>query len=254
MSEPRSRQHLRASAGACVLECAASSDVGTVRRENQDAWAVEPLDDGGVALVVADGMGGHADGAIAADLATASAVARLRAAGEDADRLAEAVGRATAAIARRRAAHGGRVIGTTLVAALVRAAGATIANVGDSRAYVVSAGSGARPVTEDHSWVAEQVRAGALSAAAAATDPRRGIVTRALTGEAVEPDITAVALRPGDVVVLVSDGVWGVLGDAVIGALLGPGDLEAAVAGLVTEAIHAGSTDNCTAVACRVGA
>ena len=108
-------------------------------------------------------------------------------------------------------------------------------------------------LSEDHSLVAEQVRAGTMDAATARHDPRRNYITRALLGDPVEPDITETAVAIGDVVLLCSDGLWEPLADAAIGDILGaPGALGEASRRLVTAAIEAGSLDNVTAVCARI--
>lgn len=247
----RSTHHTLARDGAVALELAACSDRGPVRQENQDAWAVRPMDANGAVVVLADGMGGHADGAMAAYLAVTATTSRLAACADPHGGLAAAVADANDAIAQRRAARGGPVSGTTLVAAVVHEGRASVVNVGDSRAYLVRAGV-ARQVSLDHSWVAEQVRSGALSPQAAATDQRRNVLTRALTGDPIEADGFSVDMESGDVLLLCSDGVWGVVDDAEIAAAAGGvGSLVAGLEALIDLALAAGSTDNVTAVACR---
>lgn len=234
------------------LLLAAVTDRGTMRAENQDVVALLALEQAsGSALVVADGMGGHPDGRLAATLAVSAASGHLRASEDPAVALAGAVAAANQAIlARARPDERGRSMGTTLVAAVVRGGRTTVANVGDSRAYLVRDGL-ATQITVDHSWVAEQVRAGLLSAADAQRHPRRSRVTRALLGEPVEPDLFEVNLRPGDILLLCSDGLWEALAPERIAELLGGGEaLEERAAALVDAALQAGSTDNVTVALC----
>ena len=247
----RSAHRTVAGSGAALLEVAACSDKGPVRSENQDAWAVHPLGDrGGCVVLLADGMGGHADGGIAAYLAVTAAGQHLLAAADPQAALSSAVDDANRAIAARRVEHGA-VSGTTLVAAVVTPARVRVANVGDSRAYLVSSGD-ARQLTADHSWVAEQVRAGMLSPEEAVGNPRRNLLTRALTGEDVAADVVEVTLGADDTLLLCCDGVWDVLDDNQLAAAMsGAGTLDALVEGLVDTALQAGATDNVTAVACR---
>ena len=250
----RSRHRTVVPNGDLLLDIAACSDIGSVRSENQDAWSIHPIDDAkpGALLILADGMGGHADGAIASYLAVTVSTERLRVAADPHEALLEAVRDANAAIAQRRAEHGGAVSGTTLVAVVVTEHRATIANVGDSRAYLVRDGSAVQ-VTADHSWVAEQVRAGLLPPEAASGDARRNLLTRALTGEPVQPDGFQLELGPGDCIVLCSDGAWDVIGGRGLAERFAPGAplLEAAERA-VDDSIEGGSTDNVTVVACRV--
>jgi PPM family protein phosphatase len=237
------------------LELAMVTDRGTVRAENQDAALLLELEGStGCGLVVADGMGGHPDGRLAASLAVDALGTHLRAHAEPATALPAAVAAANAAIlSHARPDERGRSLGTTVVAAVVCGGRATVANVGDSRAYLVREGL-ATQVSVDHSWVAEQVRAGLLSAEEALRHPRRSRITRALLGEPVEPDIFEVNLRPGDQLLLCSDGLWEALGAARIAEVLDPalsaGD---AVGALVDAALRQGSTDNVTAALVRVG-
>jgi protein phosphatase len=247
----------RAHDGQRDIEMAAVSDRGQVRAENQDVAVVLALAGApGCLALVADGMGGHPDGRLAAELAAAAAAAVVRESPEPAGSLPAAVDAANAAIAERAAPDDrGRSMGTTLVAAVVSGGRATVANVGDSRAYLVRAGA-ATQISADHSWVAEQIRAGLLTGDEALRHPRRSRVTRALLGEDVEPDLYEVAVRPGDVVLLCSDGLWDALDAARIAALLGDPErpLDEAVAALVDAALAAGSTDNVTAAALRAPA
>ena len=255
MGEVR-RSHHRALIpnGAMLLDIAAVSDIGSVRAENQDAWSIHPVSDQrpGAVLILADGMGGHADGAIASYLAVTASTQTLQNSADPHEALLVAVQQANVAIAQRRAEHGGPVSGTTLVAAVVTDFRATVANVGDSRAYLIRAGS-AQQVTADHSWVAEQVRAGLLPPEAATSDARRNLLTRALTGEPVQADGFHLDLAVGDVIVLCSDGAWDVIGgEGLAGRFAVDRDLLEACETAVDDSITGGSTDNVTVVACRI--
>ncbi len=258
MAEParagRETLSVRSNDGRREVELAAVSDRGGVRAENQDAALLVELDAvPGCVLVVADGMGGHPDGRVAAELATRTAAEALRAAEEPPAALAAAVAAANLAIGERAVPdERGRSLGTTLVVAVVSGGRASLANVGDSRAYLVRRGV-ATQVSVDHSWVAEQVRAGILTEEEAVRHPRRSRVTRALLGATVEPDLFEVAMRPGDVLLLCSDGLWESLPAARIGELLDQPavPVDALAAGLVDAALAAGSTDNVTAAVLR---
>ncbi|HEV7678878.1 MAG TPA: protein phosphatase 2C domain-containing protein [Candidatus Dormibacteraeota bacterium] len=253
MTGARSGHATRVADGAVVLELAALSDRGPNRSANEDAWAILPLDPRpGCALLLADGMGGHADGAIAAYLAVHGAGNVLRAGAEPHLSLPDALAEANEAISRHRASRGGLVAGTTLVAAVVGGGRASIANVGDSRAYL-RRGDTTAQLTFDHSWVAEQVRAGQLGAAAVAGHPHRSLLTRALTGDPVEVDLFTAEIASGDTLLLCTDGLWDALGDAEIGAVLGGGGpLDGVAAGLCDAALAAGASDNLSVVLCRV--
>lgn len=250
--DDREGAHLLGSDGGRTLELAAWTDRGTVRKENQDAWAIDVLPGGGAIIVLADGMGGHADGGAAAILAVSAAADRLAHAERPDTELPAAVGDANRAVLTRRVEIGGGMIGTTLVAAVVRGGRAVVANVGDSRAYLLRGGR-SRRLTEDHSWVAEQVRAGLLAEDAERSHPRRNVVTRAITGDPVEADVFAVELEPGDRLLLCSDGVWEPLGDDEIARLAGGPDVASAPEQTARAALRAGSRDNVTVVVCHSG-
>jgi PPM family protein phosphatase len=240
--------------GRLEVEAAWVSDRGAVRAENQDAAALVELEAvPGFAMLVADGMGGHPDGRVAAEVAVSAGGAALHAAPDPQQALVDAVQAANRAVGERAVLdERGRSLGTTLVAAVVCGGRAGVANVGDSRAYLVRRGV-ATQVSVDHSWVAEQVRAGILTEEEALRHPRRSRVTRALLGAPVDPDLFEVSLRPGDVLLLCSDGLWESLSAPRIAELLDqPGTpLPALVAALVDAALSAGSTDNVTAAALR---
>ena len=253
MTAARSVHHTLVADGAALIDVAAVSDAGPLRAENQDAWAVLPLDPRpGCAVLLADGMGGHADGAVAAYLAVHGAGNVLRAGGDPHHALADAVGEANEAIARHRASRAGVVAGTTLVAAVLSGGRASVANVGDSRAYLMREGV-PQQLTVDHSWVAEQVRAGHLPPAAVHGHPHRSLLTRALTGDAVEIDLYSTPLAVGDLLLLCSDGLWDVVDDAGLAALSAPSRaLDEVAAELCDAAVAAGTADNVSVVLCRV--
>ena len=231
-------------------DVAGFTDIGPVRSENQDAWSAVQLPDGATLLVLADGMGGHPGGREAATGALEAAIVAARSGRDDEDRLTAAVRAANESVAGLAARMGGGP-GTTLVLALVREGRATLANVGDSRAYLVASGSAVQ-ITEDHSWVADEVRAGRIQRAEIRRHLRRNVITRAVMGEPIAPDLFNVRLDPGSAVLLCSDGVWEPLDEAGIAAMLSDGEpLEAQVEQLCRAAVSAGGTDNVTAVAYR---
>jgi serine/threonine protein phosphatase PrpC len=139
-------------------------------------------------------------------------------------------------------------MGTTLVAAAVVADKVYVANVGDSRAYVLS-DQGIAQVTDDHSWVSEQVQAGLLTPDQARGHPQRNLVTRALgTRPSVEIDVFEGSIAPGDVVLLCSDGLTNMLEDEEIAAILRKHAPQEAVLALVEAANQRGGPDNITVV------
>lgn len=247
------------------IEFGSASDVGRVREGNEDAYALfaQEVDEPEVALIaVADGMGGHSAGEVASAIAVETLGRALF--GVDGDRtptfservLHDAVQAANQAIWRAAVEDPSRRgMGTTLVCALVNASGeAILANVGDSRAYLVSSG-GAHALTVDHSWVTEQVQRGAMTADEAHTSPYRNVLTRSLgVGEDVQIDTYAsVRLGLGEALVLCSDGVTTYLEPADFAAVVGSQeDAEAIAQELVRLSVERGGADNATAVVARM--
>ncbi|MBV8301643.1 MAG: serine/threonine-protein phosphatase [Candidatus Dormibacteraeota bacterium] len=233
-----------------------ASDKGSVREHNEDLWGAVALGDGRLALVLADGMGGHVGGGEAADAAVSAALRSLDgAAAEGRARgtsglLADAVARANAAVAGVRDNIGGNP-GTTLVIAIVDRDSVSIANVGDSRAYLVH-DSVAHRLTTDHTWVGEEVLAGRLPADSERHHPRRNLLSRAVLGDPVAADIGSHPWKRGDSVLLCSDGVWEPINDADLGRLAAGDAAADELAGAICEAaLEAGSRDNVTAVVAR---
>src|SRR5262245_36189001 len=225
---------------------AARSDVGRVRAENEDRWLARPP-----LFVVADGMGGHAAGEVAAQL-TIDAFASLadaRVAPLDAGVLAGAILGADDAIRQRAASDTAAAgMGTTCTALAVEGSTAHLAHVGDSRAYLLRAGR-LTQLTDDHTLVAALVHDGVLTPEQAAIDDRRHVILRALgVGEAVSADRLEVELRPGDRLLLCSDGLTGHLDGPGLAEALGTGTPAAAADRLVVLALAAGGEDNVTVV------
>ncbi|MGH7722681.1 MAG: PP2C family protein-serine/threonine phosphatase [Candidatus Dormibacteria bacterium] len=239
-------------ASAEAHEIAAATHIGPVRQENQDALAATPLRGGdGVGVVVADGMGGLPGGREAATAAVAAALAVLAAGAAEPSTLVAAVDAANLAVAALRGEVGGQP-GTTLTMAAVSGHQAVIGHAGDSRAYLFRGGS-ARVLTSDHSWVGERVRAGELPAGSERRHPRRNVITRAVMGDQLDPEVLSIGLEPGDTLMLCSDGFWEPLDDEPIAALLDtPGPLTAVVERAAQAALEAGATDNVTLLALRL--
>lgn len=242
-----------------TIDVGRASDVGLVRESNEDALLLlGPLGSGGAVLAVADGMGGHQAGEVASGLAVEALQQLLTGAAERDDAesaLMDAVRHANRAIweaARTDRAREG--MGTTLVCALVAASGrAIVANVGDSRAYVVS-GTRAEQVTADHSWVGDQVRAGRMTADDAEHSPYKHILSRSLgVTSDVDVDVfTDLVLGPGDALVLCSDGVSNHLGLEDFGAVVAASaSAQEAAERLVDLALDRGGSDNATVVVAR---
>lgn len=248
-------------AGDLRLRVAHLSDLGHVRDHQEDAVGVFAPDDPAVLarkgqlLMVADGMGGHQAGEVASRMAVAE-VSRAYYAdpGDDpATSLARAFQAANQAIYRQaQAAHDEQGMGTTVAAAVIRGRSVQLANIGDSRIYLLR-GRAVTQLTEDHSWVAEQMRAGILTPEQAANHPQRNLVVRALgKREAVQPDFFSGELKAGDVLLLCSDGLTGHVRDEELAEIAGGNSPDVAVRRLVDLANSRGGSDNISVIVARL--
>jgi protein phosphatase len=196
------------------LEVAAQTDTGLVRRSNQDSFGTD--EDFGL-YVVCDGMGGAAGGDIASRIAVETFLAVAR---QELENLHDANAECTRCSLQRAAAAANRAVlarasfdialrgmGSTLVAARLFGESLTLINVGDSRAYLFQNGH-ARQLTQDHSWVAEQVRRGLMTPAQAERSSFQSVITRAIGADIdVAPDLFDATLHPGEALLLTSDGL-----------------------------------------------
>jgi protein phosphatase len=244
------------------ISSAVASHPGLRREENEDSYSRR--DDLSLYLV-ADGMGGHAAGEIASKIAVETIESfvndtndgdpnrtwpfpydtslslngnRLKAAFRLANRKIGAAMDANDAL---------RGMATTAAAILLGREKPVVAHVGDSRIYLWR-DSQLKQVTDDHSWVSEQVRAGVMTEADARRHPWRNVVTRALAGgEDPEVDIAEIELRQGDRVMICSDGLSSVVPRETLETILKKGDgLDATCAALIDAANKAGGPDNIT--------
>ncbi len=236
------------------MRYAARSEKGK-RIRNEDCLFI-PSRPGEIALaVVADGMGGHNAGSTASALAVETVVTELKRGGmgRPEDLILAALKKANAAIYEY-SVHtpNCRGMGTTLVLAMAFKTRYVAANIGDSRLYYFDGGD-LTQITEDHSYVAELVAAGHITAQEAMRHPRRNIITRALgTREQEQADIFKGNWGPGDLLLLGTDGLFGVLSDAEMARVLREEkDLEQACDILVENALSGGSTDNISVVLIR---
>lgn len=227
---------------------AAASDVGLVRKINEDAY----LDAGGVGLwVVADGMGGHEAG----DVASQMIVERLRSTPTAASlaALITAVQEGLLEVNRQlreessRHYHN-RTIGSTAVALLAHADQVACVWAGDSRIYRLRDGR-LEQLTRDHSHVQDLVDRGLIAPEDAERHPLSNVITRAVgSTEQLDIDVRTLPVLPGDVYLLCSDGLTKMLSDADIASLLTGTDLEAAVRALIQGALDKGAHDNVTVI------
>src|SRR5437667_703692 len=239
------------------LDVAQLTDVGRKREHNEDNMAyVIPKDPQvmakkGALFIVADGMGGHAAGEVASEIAvdTISNMYYQDDSDEVATSLLRAIKRANALIHQRAAENMLRSgMGTTCVAAVLRGNMAYIANVGDSRAYIVRDGK-VKQVSQDHSWVAEQVRAGLLTEDQARTHAQRNVITRCLGTQAdVEIDVFPEPIEEKDALVLCTDGLSGLVSDEEIRRIVDQAGPQESVYHLVERANENGGPDNITAI------
>jgi PPM family protein phosphatase len=240
---------------ADVIHTAACAvDKGQQRRKNEDS--VEVIDLGFIEdeipltlAILADGMGGHLEGEVASRLAVDTVIQQIvenwhefggKAKQNYVYWLSEAVKAANDAIYSRQTN-----MGTTLVTALIVGQKATIANVGDSRAYHVSRG-GITQITTDHSVVKGLVSAGMITSEQAREHPLRNCITQAVgTDEIVEADLFMNHLALGDSLLLCSDGLTNELDDSAIDDIIqAAASPQTACENLIAEANAAGGRDN----------
>ena len=271
-------------AAAVVVRVFACTDVGRAREHNEDAFLVADLTSGeqlhfddqagdppvsrtvppseaGLLLMVADGLGGAAAGEVASHMAVNAVLATMREgaleAGTDPNRLAGALRDAVLAAndAIHRHAHQHRELrgmGTTVTAAVVRGDTVFLAQVGDSRAYVIRERS-AQQITKDQSLMQKLVEAGEITPEQAETSARRNIILQALGPELhVKVDVTHQTLRRGDVLLLCSDGLSGqVRADEIAAYAAAAPDIDVFCRSLIDCANERGGPDNITVVAAR---
>jgi len=230
------------------LVVAAATDAGQKRERNEDAYGYRFTPYGGV-FVVADGMGGHVHGDLAARIAVDTIVTQLTQTTPSPAALGEALEEANRRIyqaARDRRREG---MGTTATALVVDFPFALIGHVGDSRAYLYRSGL-LMQLTQDHSWVADRVREGLLRPEEARSHRWRNVITNALgTFPEVDVDLLGLRLKPGDLILLSTDGLHGVVGEDAIARVLSEAPPEYAVKRLVELANAWGGPDNITVMA-----
>lgn len=253
------------------LIVATATHAGETGKNNEDRFSVDAYrysasDRGAVTVaVVADGIGGHRAGEVAADLAV-SAIRQTFSASNSRDQLENirrALGAANRAIYERAQAHAEQSgMGCTAAIAVIADRKLYIAGVGDSRAYLMR-GQKIQQMTTDHTWIADAIRAGVLTPEAAKDHPNRHVVRR-YVGYKPEPEVDyglrlsptdtpeqaqrnqGFALQPGDAVLLCSDGLTDLVEDAEIHAAVAGNSPQAAVENLVLLARQRGGHDNIT--------
>ena len=232
------------------IELASMTDVGKVRSANEDSCGTAKRVDGAQLLVVADGMGGHRGGATASSTAVSTILEEFdsNSSADIDEMLREGIETANARIFEMAQADADlEGMGTTVVAFVVDARHrATVAHVGDSRAYRYRRGY-FEPLTIDHSVVAEMQRQGLLSAEEASTHPRRNEILRSVgVLAAVEVEVASVEIALGDRYLLCSDGLSEVISDDEMAAVIQSRSPREAVEALIDMANERGGPDNIT--------
>jgi protein phosphatase len=250
-----------------LIQCGARTDLGRVRKNNEDSFQIEPALN---LFVLSDGMGGEAHGEVASNLAVETVVTHCRQAensratpifgeprsdvGERTNRLASAVHLANRKVFEAAEAHAEQKgMGATIVAAWIDGQKLSLAHVGDSRAYLLRAGS-LNQLTADHSLVAEKVRVGILTPQEADASELQSVLTRAIgTGSAVQVDSDEQMLLMGDSLLLCSDGLTRMVTEPEIAStLLTSTSAQDAADRLVELANEYGGVDNITAIVVRM--
>lgn len=247
------------------LQVAQHTDIGCKRTTNEDnLLSVLPenpqiLQDKGALFVVADGMGGHTHGERASELAV-NTVREIYYQDEHQDTpaaLIHAIQEANVLIyaenlALTGAANDKTCMGTTCIAAVLQGQKLTVANVGDSRAYVIHEGQ-MRQISQDHSLVANLIRAGLITPAEARHHEQRNVIYRSLGTQAeVEVDVFEETVAEDDILVLCSDGLSGLVEDDEILRIVASSQPAESVQQLIARANAAGGPDNITAIVVRV--
>jgi protein phosphatase len=227
---------------------ACRTDVGCVREHNEDSLlATPPL------FAVCDGMGGHEAGEVASEIAV-NVLSQRAPDTPNVAALGQAVKDANAAIQDAVAQGKGREgMGTTCTAAMIDGSTVMIAQVGDSRAYLLH-NRNLTQLTRDHSLVADLIDSGEITAAEARTHPWRSYITRALGIEpTVQTDLYEIEAAEGDTLLLCSDGLYTMIDDDQIASILGRHpEPQRAADELVEAAIEAGGTDNVTVIVVKI--
>lgn len=236
------------------------TDIGTVRRSNQDTFSVQELPDG-ILAVVCDGMGGAAAGQVASKIACDAFVSHAVPAIEASrgTMIAESL-RKAADVANREVYFRSiedtecEGMGTTLVAVYLTKTGATLINVGDSAAYRMS-GDKLQKITHDHSLVQEMVDSGKLSPEQARNHPRKNIITRVVGGEMqLRSDLFEASVQSGDKFLLCSDGLTNALTEDSIAQILSSGtEPDEICRMLIARALENNARDNVTALVLTLG-
>ena len=243
------------------LVFAARTDVGMIRSGNEDNFAVDANGARGV-FIVADGMGGHAAGEVASEMAVQIVIRELK---KVSDSAAVSDGTASKALAEslklaNRAIHDRTItevdkqgMGTTASVLVLADSRYVIGQVGDSRVYLLRNGALSQ-LTKDHSYVQEQVDLGNLTPEQARYHPYSNVITRCVgASPEVEPDLYHGEAKTGDIFLIASDGLTGMVDDRRLAQLLmSRAEPDRKVQSLIAEANGRGGLDNITAIVVQV--
>lgn len=224
------------------------TDIGYVRDHNEDSLIIIPP-----LFAVADGMGGHKAGEIASEI-TVNTLAELAPSHLDAEGLTAAVEAANYNVMKApRQGIGRDGMGTTLTAAMLEGERLLIAQVGDSRAYLLHKGH-LQQITRDHSLMADLIEAGQITPEEARVHPNRSVITRAIGSDIhMRPDIYELNVDAGDRILLCSDGLSSMISNNAIESIMRrQSDAQHCADELVTAALENGGADNVTVVVADV--
>lgn len=235
------------------------TNIGKKRKLNQDFvyTSEKPVGHLPNLFIVADGMGGHKAGDYASKLAVETMVEEIAASAEkEPENILKAAIEMANAMVRGSAAKAPELegMGTTVVAASCEGRTLSVANVGDSRLYVVG-GHEIRQITRDHSWVEDMVRSGGMGREEARNHPDKNIITRAIGAEkSVKTDFFSVKLEEGDMILMCTDGLTNMLSDEEIRMVLdGARDIVEKAEELVRRANENGGRDNISVILIEPG-
>ena len=270
--QPGEGSGLAGAMGVPVVRAFGVTDVGLVRAANEDSFTMAELSKasrfqggkisewstkkGGVLLLVSDGMGGAKAGEVASALAIEAVLGgMLRAAREgsvDGNTLRRVIEQASDKVYQASKRPDRKGMGATLTAVLVTDLTAYVAQIGDSRAYLLRGGKIGQ-VTHDQSYVQMLVDAGVMTPAEAEASPRRNIILQVMGQEAVRVVLGRMTLKPGDRLLLCSDGLTNVVDDATIADVVkAPAPIAKASQELISLTKKGGAPDNVTVILAEV--
>ena len=235
------------------MKIAAKSDIGNIRKENEDRYFIAPDKK---AAAIADGMGGHENGKIAAYIAIETFAAHreeIAESGFSEEKFALIMQKINQAVYDyKQTEAAGKMMGTTFSGIVIEKNTLFLAHVGDSRVYLYRRGI-LTQLTEEHSYLAELLRSGKDTENIPNIEKNKHILTKAIGPEKmVEGQISTFPLEDGDVILLCTDGLYNKVSDLEITAALETNNsIEDIIAGLVSLALQRGGNDNITLVLCR---